>query len=218
MVSMSWGGGEWSGETASDSCANLDDSCFTTANVVYVASSGDSPGVIWPGTSANVVSAGGTTVRRNASTFSFEQETAWVDAGGGYSAYETKPSYQTPISNITGTKRAVPDMAFDADPYTGVYVYDTFPVDGYLFYEWLVVGGTSVSAPALAGIIDRAEVTSGFAGSTNIELSYMYSYRAVTADFTDITYGYCGAYMGYSAAGGWDPCTGMGADNGYAGK
>jgi subtilase family serine protease len=165
-----------------------------------------------------VVCAGGTTVRRNPSTFNFIQEAAWVDGGGGYSAIEAKPSYQSAVTNVVGTKRGVPDFSFDADPYTGVYVYDTFPVDGYYFYEWLIVGGTSVSAPALAGIVDRAEGTTGWATSSNGELTYMYGHRTTTADYTDITNGFCGFYMGYSAVGGWDPCTGIGVDVGYAGK
>ena len=59
-VSNSWGGGEFSGETAYDSH-------FVKPGVVFLASAGDFPGTSWPGTSPNVVSAGGTTVRRNPS-------------------------------------------------------------------------------------------------------------------------------------------------------
>jgi subtilase family serine protease len=96
-VSMSWGGYEWYDESSVNSgdttCAELDDSCITTPNVVYVAAAGDSPGVIWPGTSPSVVSAGGLSNRRNASTFNLVQQSAWVDAGGGQSAVETQPSY-----------------------------------------------------------------------------------------------------------------------------
>jgi len=215
-VSMSWGGVEWGGEAANDACAYLDDSCFKTPNVVYFAASGDSPGVSWPGTSPNVVSAGGTTIRRNASTFNFIQEAAWVYGSGGVSYVESKPGYQS-IPNLSGTTgRAVPDFSFDADPYTGVYVYDTFPIDyEYYWYEWLIVGGTSVSSPALAGIVNSA---GHFAASTNAELTLAYSNRGVAADFTDITHGFCGNYMGYSTTAGWDFCTGIGVVSSYAGK
>jgi subtilase family serine protease len=89
-VSMSWGGEEWLDESVANSgdtnCTYLDDSCFTTPNVVYFASAGDSPGTIWPGTSPNMVSAGGLSNRRNSSTLNFVQDSAWVDAGGGQSA------------------------------------------------------------------------------------------------------------------------------------
>jgi len=222
-VSMSWGEGEFLGENAT-SCASagafenrLDDGCFSAKNVVYLASSGDSAGVNYPSVSPRVVSAGGTSNRRSASSFDWIQEAAWVDGGGGQSAIEKEPSYQRTYlaSTVCATWRCVPDLSFDSDPYTGVYVYDTFPVDGIEYHAWLVVGGTSAAAPSLAGIVN----TSGrFAASTNAELTSIYKNKAVTNDFTDITAGFCGFYMGFSAVAGWDPCTGVGVVNGYTGK
>jgi len=219
-VSMSFGGDEFTGENGTTGCAPpsgtmFNDSCFTTTGVVYFASSGDAPGVIWPGTSPNVVSAGGTAIRRNDVTFNFIQEVPWADAGGGLSAVEARPSYQSSISSIVGAHRGVPDLSFDADPETGVWVYDTFPLYGYDYYEWAIFGGTSVSSPALAGIINRA---GAFAASSNAELTTMYTNKANTADFTDIVAGYCGFYRGFSATSGWDFCTGIGADKAYTGK
>ena len=214
-VSMSWGGGEFVGENGSTACAFLDDSCFKTPNVVYFASAGDSPGQSWPSTSPNVVSAGGTTIERNAATFNFEREAAWVFTGDGDSAIEPIPSYQSTISGIVGKWRGTPDLSFDADPYTGEYVYDTFPIDGFYYYEWLIVGGTSASSPALAGIVNSA---AGFSASSNAELTKIYANKAVTADFTDITYGFCGFYMGYETLTGWDFCTGVGVPHTLVGK
>jgi kumamolisin len=117
---------------------------------------------------------------------------------GGQSFYEKIPSYQSSISSIVGSYRGTPDLSFDANPDTGLWVYDTFPMDEY-FYSWWIVGGTSASAPALAGIINRA---GAFAASTNAELTTIYANKAVTADFGDITSGYCGPYMGFSAVTG----------------
>jgi subtilase family serine protease len=217
-ISMSWGGGEFIGENASDGCASLDDSCFTAKNVVYVAAAGDAPGVVWPGTSPSVVSAGGLTNRRNPATFAFESQTGWVDAGGGQSAIEAQPSYQaiSGVQSVCGkTWRCVPDVSFDADPFTGVYVYDTFPIEGYEYVQWAVVGGTSLSAPALAGIINSA---GSFAASSSAELTTIYKNMGNSKDFTDITSAYCGYYMGFTAGTGWDFCTGVGAVNTYAGK
>src|SRR5437588_730966 len=57
-VSMSWGSGEFKNETKHDGN-------FSTPGVVYVASSGDSPGAEWPSASPNVISAGGTTISRD---------------------------------------------------------------------------------------------------------------------------------------------------------
>jgi hypothetical protein len=50
---------------------------------VYFASSGDSPGVIYPSSSVNVVSAGGTQVNRSGGNYT--NQTAWSDGGGGTS-------------------------------------------------------------------------------------------------------------------------------------
>jgi subtilase family serine protease len=221
-VSMSWGEPEYVGEN-SRSCGSvgilanpLDDGCFTAKNVVYLASIGDSPGVNYPSVSPNVVSAGGTTNRRNPSTFNWIAETAWTLGGGGQSAIETEPSYQLLYlaPTVCATWRCVPDLSFDSDPYTGVYVYDTFPIDG-VSGQWLIVGGTSVAAQSLAGIVNSA---GHFAPSTQAELTSIYHDKAVTTDFTDITAGYCGFYMGSSAVAGWDYCTGVGVVNGYTRK
>ena len=67
-VSMSWGGSETSSETGSDHY-------FTQSGVVYFASAGDSPGVIYPSSSVNVVSAGGTQVNRSGGNYT--NQTAW---------------------------------------------------------------------------------------------------------------------------------------------
>ncbi|MGO9085277.1 MAG: hypothetical protein ACLQBK_08635 [Candidatus Sulfotelmatobacter sp.] len=218
-VSMSWGGDEFAGENGSTGCAGVDDSCFTAKNVVYFASSGDGPGVIWPSTSPNVVSAGGLTTRRNPSTFNLIGQTGWVDGGGGASLIEARPSYQSGVSGVVGSFRGTPDLSSNADPYTGLYVYDTFPADGFLYYGWLIVGGTSAAAPTLAGIVNNAATRSGtFAASSNAELTTIYANRAVTTDFTDITSAYCGPYMGFSALVGYDFCSGVGADKSYTGK
>jgi kumamolisin len=214
-VSMSWGGAEFAGENGSTACVDFDDSCFTAANVVYFGSSGDAPGVIYPSTSKNVVSAGGLTTRRNPSTFALIGTTGWVLGGGGQSAIEARPSYQSSISSIVGSWRGTPDLSFNADPNTGVWVYDTFPIDLYEFNSWWVVGGTSVAAPSLAGVINRA---GSFAASSAAELTTIYTNMAVTTDFADVTAAYCGPYMGFSAKAGWDYCSGVGAVKGYTGK
>jgi len=214
-ISMSWGGGEFVGENTADSCANLDDSCFVTPGIVYFASSGDSPGVEYPSASPNVVAVGGTSLRRSSTTGNFEQESAWVFTGGGQSAIEPRPSYQSSIATTVGAWRSIPDVSSDADPYTGVWVYDTFPVEGVSYYEWTVAGGSSVAAPTVAGIVNRA---GSFAASSSAELTTIYANKAVTTDFTDITNGFCGFYMGFTVGTGWDFCTGVGVDKGYGGK
>jgi subtilase family serine protease len=223
---MSWLGGEYLGENASDSCANLDDSCFLAPNVVYFAAAGDGPGVGYPSASPNVVSVGGLSLRVSPTTLNYISRPAWVDTGGGQSAVEAQPSYQNSGTNyaqvqaVCGTAwRCNPDVSFIADPYTGVYVYDTFPIFGYVEGPWWIVGGTSLSAPAVAGVINNAATRSGtWAATTNAELTTIYNNMLVSADSSDVNYGFCGFYMGFAAGTGWDFCSGTGTPHGYVGK
>ena len=143
---MSFGGGEFSSETSLDSY-------FTTptghSGVSFVASTGDSgsPGG-YPAYSPNVIAVGGTRLSVDASG-NYLGETAWSSGGGGVSTREAEPSYQSAFQN-TG-KRSIPDVAMDADPNSGVAVYDSY--DNGSSTPWAKMGGTSLSAPMFAGII-----------------------------------------------------------------
>ena len=200
QLSMSWGGSEFTAES-------FYDGYFTQAGVVYFASSGDSPGVIWPSTSPFVVSVGGTSISRNSTTGAFQQELAWQSGGGGPSLYEPLPSFQAGLKRIPQTSRATPDVSADADPSTGVWVYAS--------PYWYVVGGTSVAAPIWAGIVNAA---GSFSSASQNELATLYANRGNTSDFTNIVLGSCGPNQGYLAAPGWDFCTGIGSPLGYSGK
>jgi subtilase family serine protease len=201
QISMSWGGSEFSTEASYDNTFG--------DNKTYFAASGDTGGAtIYPGVSPKVVSAGGT--RLNMNDLSFGSETGWSGSGGGKSKYESRPAFQDVISSIVGNTRGVPDFSFDADPQTGVSVYDSTRCQGLV--GWLVFGGTSVSSPALAGIVNNAGHNNGWN-----ELSIVYSGygSAYTADFRDITSGTAG---GNTAVAKWDFVTGIGSSLGTAGK
>ncbi len=202
-VSLSWGGSEFSGESS-------DDSYFQHSGVVYFASSGDTGGAtIYPSASPNVVGAGGTSLNRNADG-SFKSETGWSGSGGGPSKYEALPSYQIGVSGVSSTQRSIPDFSFDADPQTGVSVYDSTRCQG--LSGWLVFGGTSVSSPSLAGIVN----TAGTFNATSLnELNELYANRTNTADFYDVLTGTAG---GNTAKAGWDFVTGIGSSRGTGGK
>jgi kumamolisin len=201
-VSMSWGGSEFAFQ-------KLYDGYFTKSSVVYVAAAGDSAGTIWPSTSPNVVSAGGTTNSRDANG-DLQAQLAWSSTGGGPSKYESRPSYQSAISKIVGSKRGTPDVAADADPDTGVWVFNSPYCGG-----WCIVGCTSAAAPVWAGIINAA---GRFSASSQAELSTIYSNLGKPANFTDITQGSCGPNKGYLAKTGWDFCTSAGSADGTLGK
>jgi subtilase family serine protease len=189
-VSNSWGGSEFSGESSYDSH-------FGQSGVSFFVSSGDSGlPAQYPSASPNVISVGGTTL--NFSGSNFASETGWSGSGGGCSVYEAATSAQSSFSqygqvNCAG-KRATPDVSLDADPASGVSVYDTTRYQGQA--GWFRVGGTSASSPMWAG-------RSAVAG-TVVNSAYVYG-NSIT--YRDITSGNNGA----SALTGYDLVTGRGS-------
>jgi subtilase family serine protease len=208
-VSNSWGGAEFASETNYEPA-------FSAQGVVFFASSGDTPGTEMPSVFSNVVAVGGTSLNRTL-TGQYYNQSAWTYAGGGASQYVARPSYQDAIKAVLGPMRGVPDVALVADPATGVWVYDTNQYEG-LIYDWLVIGGTSVAAPATAAIVNNA---GHFFASSALELAEVYVSRNKRADFTDVTEGYCANGPDRTllyARKGWDFCTGGGTAFGTGGK
>jgi len=113
---------------------------------------------------------------------------------------------------VVGDFRGTPDLSFDSNPATGVWIFDTNPVFGQ---GWFIVGGTSVASPSLAGIVNAA---GKFRSSTPGELTFIYSQFPNPNEFNDITFGDCGLNISNFARHGWDFCTGIGSINGLAGK
>src|SRR5262249_46380616 len=125
-VSNSWGASEFSGESANDPH-------FVQSGVSFFVSSGDAGlPAEYPSASPNVISVGGTTLHFSGSTFT--SETGWSNGGGGCSAYESATSAQLAFGEYgqvgCGGKRATPDVALDADPASGVSVYDSVRYQG----------------------------------------------------------------------------------------
>ncbi len=143
-VSMSWGGPEFQEEIT------LDNHFVSDHDVTFFASSGDSgTGVNWPAVSPNVVAVGGTSLAFSGNG-DLNSETAWSGSGGGISAYESEPDFQKnyAIAKAKG-KRAVPDVAYNADPASGFSVYHA---TGKSKKGWYKAGGTSAGAPQWAAI------------------------------------------------------------------
>ncbi|MCW4009550.1 MAG: S53 family peptidase [Candidatus Bathyarchaeota archaeon] len=186
-VSMSWGGPEDSKQTS------WDNHLTSAYGAVFFAASGDNASdyVSWPASSTNVVAVGGTTLKlyRNGTVIS---ETAWSKSGGGISAYETKPAYQTAYG-LSGSKRQIPDVSYNANPYTGFAVY----------YEssWYRIGGTSAGAPQWAAIqaLNRS--------ATNVHFYARAKSPSNSTYFRDILSG----SNGYPAQSGYDLVTGLGS-------
>src|SRR5436190_7816078 len=144
-VSNSWGGSEFSGESSYDSH-------FVQSGVSFFVSSGDAgTPAEYPSASPKVISVGGTTLHFT-SAGAFQSETGWSGSGGGCSLYETATAAQRALSTFAqagcGTKRGTPDVSLDADPVSGVSVYDSTKYQGQS--GWFQVGGTSASCPMWA--------------------------------------------------------------------
>lgn len=233
-ISNSWGSGEFSTET------NTTDDVFYRyhwQHITYFASAGDSGwGAAYPSSSPWVISAGGTTVNRDINQ-NFLSESCWSGSGGGVSQFELWQSPPSSILNGMGPwsgyqyelfggypyasgPRTTPDFAFDSDPASGVYVYDSYGYGG-----WIVVGGTSVASPSLAGIVNNANNRLGQAppgggyyhtGENNLLYSQLNTTTAYPSNFYDVTTGSNGS--GHNAGPGYDQCTGVGTPRGKLGK
>jgi subtilase family serine protease len=98
----------------------------------------------------------------------------------------------------------VADVSADADPNTGVAVYDSYHAGG-----WLVFGGTSVASPIIASVYalagNEASVTYG---------SFPYGPTGSLFDVTSGSNGSCGGSYLCTAGPGYDGPTGLGTPNG----
>ncbi len=206
-ISLSWGGTETSTQTTYDKY-------LTTptghTGITFVAASGDTGAVpLYPSVSSNVVSVGGTTLSLSGSDYL--SESGWSGSGGGVSKYIAKPSFQATVTQ-SSTKRTTPDVAYDANPASGVYVY--FTGSGATTGSWLTVGGTSAGAPqwaALVAIVGQGRSLSGKAplnGKTEL-LPALYNLPAT--DFHDVVTGSTQSGTTILKAGvGYDLVTGRG--------
>jgi subtilase family serine protease len=205
VVSMSWGSGEFRGQT------NYNPIFSTPAGhtgVTFVAASGDYGaryGASWPASSPNVVAVGGTTLYTDAAGNNLG-EAAWADSGGGYSRIATEPSYQYALQR-TG-RRSTPDVSMLADPATGVGIFVVSPVTGAPY--WTVVGGTSLSTQLFGAVVSIANQGRALSGLGTLDsgtqtLPALYAVSSI--DFQDVVYG----SNGYLARGSYDLATGRGS-------
>jgi subtilase family serine protease len=197
VVSNSYGGGESSTEVSQEN------SFFNHPGVAITASSGDSGfGPQFPAASRFVTAVGGTSLTRASNTRGWT-ETAWSGAGSGCSAFVTKPAWQT---DSGCARRTIADVSADADPNTGVAVFDSTPSQG--LSGWLVFGGTSVASPLIATVYALA----GNASTVNYG-SFPYAHTSSLFDVTSGSNGSCGSYLCTSGVG-FDGPTGLGTPNG----
>ncbi|HMC40987.1 MAG TPA: S8 family serine peptidase, partial [Acidimicrobiales bacterium] len=202
-ISNSYGGGD-----AADSTYGA---YYKHPGIAITASAGDAGyGVSYPASSRWVTAVGGTTLNR-ASNARGWVERAWRGTGSGCSTLNLQPSWQAAAG--TGcARRAVADVAADADPATGVAVYDSVAYNGAS--GWLVFGGTSVAAPIIASVYALA----GNAATVQYG-SFPYSHATALWDVTSGTNSTsgCTPFQLCTAQPGWDGPTGLGTPNGTGG-
>lgn len=218
VVSMSWGGSEYSTETQDDQTYFCNMTNGNGHAVTFFASSGDGGhGVGYPAASHCVVAVGGTeltlstaTPGPNPLTIDYGKEMAWSGSSGGVSQYEPQQSWQNPAcSEWSTSNRCVPDIssvAFD------IPVYDTYSYGG-----WVTVEGTSISSPDWAsfiGLVNSQRLKNG--GTTLSQTAQdlytlYYNSSDYANDFHDITTGTNGSCGSECDAGtGYDLVTGIG--------
>jgi subtilase family serine protease len=188
------------------------------------------PAVGFPASSPLVTAVGGTSLYADLAG-NYQSEIVWNNAtitlasglvgdagGGGVSQQFSEPSYQSLLPASVQQKlnhhRGIPDVAYNADPFTAILVYvGFFPnpnFDGYYF-----IGGTSEGSPQWAGIIADANQLAGHPlGFLNPKL-YLLGNRGQQSEFFhDIRFGSnafpFNSVPGYIATSGWDLTTGWG--------
>ena len=192
--------------------------------ITFFASSGDygafggsyAVTASYPASSPFVTAVGGTTLylaTAGNSSSSYQGESAWsvspqyvgtpgVSSGGGVSDFFAQPYYQAPA--YSSSHRAEPDVAADANPYTGLAIV----VEG----QKLIIGGTSLSSPLWAGM--AADLDQYLGKSVGLLNPYLYAIYSDPAryrnDFNQVSSGFNGEY---SAGPGYNVVTGIGSPN-----
>jgi len=217
-VSNSWGGAEIE--------ATRLESAFDHPGIVITASAGDNGYLGWdgagsgfaefPATSPDVVSVGGTRLTLGTGG-GWEAETVWNGrgaGGGGCSVEFAAQPWQQSLSDWSAVgcanKRAVSDVAADADPYTGVAVYDSaakcpYEEEGEVHDgPWCTVGGTSLASPLIAATFALA----GGSGGVSYPAETLYENELLSpSSLHDILTGSNGKCASYNGVTGLSRCT-----------
>jgi subtilase family serine protease len=195
VISNSYGGSE-SGSSTYESAYNQPGKAVTV-------STGDSGyGTQFPASSPHVIAVGGTHLVRASNSRGWT-ETAWSSGGSGCSTTYAKPSFE---SDGLCTKRMEADVSAVGDPNTGVAVYGP----NHSRSQWLVFGGTSVSAPLIGGIYGVTGHGPGDAHTLWANLGN----AATINDVTSGTNGSCSGTYYCTSQAGYDGPTGVGTPNG----
>jgi Ricin-type beta-trefoil lectin domain/Subtilase family len=217
FVSNSWNGQEFTGQ-------DFFDRDFNHPGVAIDFASGDidyGPG--YPSDLQYVTSVGGTSLHKAAGKRGWSEK-VWgpgstfnrEGTGSGCSALEAKPSWQhaddtSPDGCLNRTEN---DVSADANPATGVAMYDTWNSNGNWPKGWNEFGGTSAATPIITGIYALA----GAPAKGTYPAEYPYLNRGSLFDVKSGSNGRCESFRQYlcNARPGYDGPTGLGTPDGTA--
>jgi kumamolisin len=232
VISISWGGPEASATASFQTEFDQTLQSAASLGITVTVASGDNGAADegpnewdnlthadFPASSPHVLACGATSIKVSGNRIAAEsvwnqraadtEQDSFGSSGGGISDFFPVPPYQAKISLpkdiSTGKKgRGVPDVSGDGDPASGYLVR----VDG----EEFPIGGTSAVAPLWAGLIALINQKIGHrAGFIN---PLLYARPAALRDVTIGDNKVGNGKLGYDAAEGWDPCTGLGSPDG----
>jgi subtilase family serine protease len=209
VVSNSYGGDEFNG------VATYAKEYYSHPGVPIVVSSGDSgfQPASFPASLPTTIAVGGTTLTKAAGTTRGWKEKVWGNpaefsgTGSGCSAYFAKPTWQHDPNCLM---RTTSDVSAVADPDTGLSIYDTYGLGSD--NGWLTVGGTSLAAPLISGMIGLA---GNAAKLTNA--SHIYAHRGAIYDVvggSNVITMDCGGDYLCTGLPGYDGPSGVGSPHG----
>ena len=230
IITDSWGLCEPEVSPAAAAATNSALQLAAVSGITFVAASGDDGAydcgavrqlaVDDPAAQPFATGVGGTDLRLSAS--GSRHEVVWNDltgaGGGGLSRFWARPAWQAGagVSNrFSNGHRQVPDVSLHASAAQHGYpVYCTTGACGHA--GWMTLGGTSASAPLLAGIVADMNSYSLAHGGTRLGFANPFLYDSFTADpaaFRDVTTGSNNPdHLGpYPATPGYDQASGIGA-------
>jgi len=172
---------------------------------------------------------GGTTLRTELQ--GAEREIAWNNiygaTGGGISRNWQRPSWQTgpgvigadssgaPCVAVSGVCREVPDISLSASPGRRGYIVFCRAGASCANRGWQTAGGTSASAPLMAGIVADMNEYSLAHGGSALGFASPFLYETAAADpdtFRDVVLGDNSprGFAGFAAGPGYDMVSGLG--------
>jgi hypothetical protein len=200
-----WGMLEFTGD---DSYARYFDH---PGSAIVFAAGGNGYASTFPAALQYVTAVGGTTLTRSAFNSRGWAEVPWAKTGSRCAILAAKPSWQRADATAgTGClNRTENDVAADADPATGISVYDTYGSNG-----WTKAGGAGLAA----AIVTAVYALAGTPAAGSYPASYPYQHAGRLYDVSGGPVGDCPPVREYlcTAEHGYDGPTGLGTPDGTA--